>query len=71
MLTELDKQKQQLAIAIGVKEHSDRGYFGLIKDWIHGDNDWLPPSWRSLYKVLRELGHEELSQQIEDYLSCE
>ena len=30
-----------------------------------------PPTWRSLYEVLRELDLEELSQEIEEYLSCE
>ena len=30
-----------------------------------------PPTWRSLHEVLRKLDLEELSQEIEEYLSCE
>ena len=40
----------------------------IIRQWTLGDNSPLPPTWRSLYQVLRELGLEELSQQIEEFL---
>jgi hypothetical protein len=43
----------------------------IIHRWTQGDNPALPPTWRSLYQVLRELGLEELSQQIEEFLSSE
>ena len=43
----------------------------IIRQWILGDNSALPPTWRSLHQVLRELGLEELSQEIEEFLSSE
>ena len=43
----------------------------VIRQWTLGGDPTLPPTWRSLYQVLRELGLEELSQQIEEFLSSE
>ena len=43
----------------------------IIRQWTLGDNPTLPPTWRSLYQVLRELGLEEMSLQIEEFLSSE
>ena len=43
----------------------------VIRQWTLGASPALPPTWRSLYQVLRELGLEELSQQIEEFLSGE
>ena len=43
----------------------------VIRQWTLGDKPTLPPTWRSLYEVLRELGLEDLSQEIEEFLSSE
>lgn len=40
----------------------------VIEQWIAGKSI-LPPTWRSLYNVLRKLNLGELSDQIEEYLS--
>ena len=39
----------------------------IINYWLSGDFS-LPPTWRSLYEVLEELGLMELSQRIQEYL---
>ena len=43
----------------------------IIRQWTLGEKPILPPTWRSLYQVLRELGLEDLSQEIEEFLSSE
>ena len=46
-----------------------------LRKWATGNIDIAstdhdrPPTWRSLYELLRELDLEELSQEIEEYLS--
>ena len=52
-------------------KHSSSKLEIVIRHWTLGENPTLPPTWRSLYQVLRELGLEELSQQIEEFLSGE
>lgn len=42
----------------------------VIELWLNGEcRTDLPPTWRSLYGVLRGLDLAELSEQIEHYLS--
>ena len=42
----------------------------VIDLWLNGESKTdLPPTWRSLYGVLRGLDLVELSEQIELYLS--
>ena len=43
----------------------------VIRQWTLGDSPGLTPTWRSLHQVLRQLGLEELSQQIEEFLCSE
>ena len=52
-------------------KHSSSKLETVIRQWTLGDNPTLPPTWRSLYQVLKELGFEEISQQIEEFLSGE
>ena len=51
------------------------GWREAVDAWIRGYSPGSeiqrPPTWRELFAVMRELGLGELSQQIEDYLSCE
>ena len=52
---------------------------GLPSIWHHGvplyawaaGKSRRPPTWRSLFELMRELGFEELSQQAEEYLASE
>ena len=69
VLSSLPMEKdKQLAAAIGAQYTSDSE---VLEEWLSGGiSSTLPPTWRSLYEVLRELDMEELSQQIEEYLSC-
>ena len=39
----------------------------IISLWLSGESS-MPPTWRSLYQVLEELGLLELSQRIQEYL---
>ena len=57
--------------AIGVHYTPD---FDVLEKWASGkllSTRPRPPTWRSLFEVMRELDLEELSQEIEEYLSCE
>ena len=48
----------------GVREEN------VVKRWLVGRRkEEYPPTWRSLYKVLKELGLEELSKKVEEFLS--
>ena len=38
--------------------------------WAAGKSQ-RPPTWRSLFELMRELGFEELSQQAEEYLASQ
>lgn len=40
-----------------------------IHQWTMGKNPRMPPTWRALYEVLNNLGHKELSQEVEEYLT--
>lgn len=62
MVTSLAEIQEQLVAALGVRCSES------VEDMM---KQWLPSTWRSLYDVLRRLELEELSQQIEEYLSCE
>ena len=42
----------------------------VISLWLSGRSSF-PPTWASLYQILRQLGCVELSHQIEDYLASE
>ena len=66
--TALAKGTDRFAEVIGVvKDYG--GWTGVLESWqLYRPR---PRTWRELYEVLRELGLEELSQQIEDYLNCE
>ena len=64
VLTSLEKVDEKLAAAIGAQNTSK-----VLKKWASGEFlSTRPPTW---YEVMRELDLEELSQEIEEYLSCE
>ena len=64
----LSRSYQQLVAAIGISDAPKNGLKFVINSWLSGQSV-RPATWRSLHKVLRELGLEELSQQIEDCLT--
>ena len=71
VLTSLKKvDKKNLAAAFRVQNTGD-----VLENWASAGNILSTrdrcPTWRTLYEVLSELDLEELSQEIEDYLSCE
>ena len=69
MVTLLSGCYQQLVAATGVMNAPADNLKLLIHYWLSGQSA-RPATWRSLHEVLRELGLEELSQQIEDDLTC-
>ena len=54
--------------AIGIDDAPKDNLKLLIDCWLSGQSA-RPATWRSLHEVLRELGLEELSLQIESCLS--
>ena len=71
IVTSLEKVDEKLAAAIGIQ--NTRKVLVLEK-WASGTfPSTHPPTWRTyaLFEVMRELNLEELSQEIEEYLSCE
>ena len=71
VMTSLEKVGKKVAAAIGVHYNP---YFNvnILEEWASMEmTSTRPPTWRTLYEVLRELDLEELSQEIEEYLSCE
>jgi hypothetical protein len=75
VVTTLQNNLPQFAAAIDVSSgayHNVIGaYHSVMNTWIVEDEGSCPPTWRSLHGILKGLGLEELSQQIEEYLSCE
>ena len=60
----LDKSsKQQLYLPTPL-EHTKLAMY----KWVSGESTY-PPTWQSLYDVLRKLNLEELSEQIVEYLN--
>lgn len=72
MLTSLGKNLEQLgrACQVPMKETEMSTAADVIDEW-QRKNDECPPTWRSLFQVLKELDLERLSQQIKDYLGSE
>lgn len=68
VMASLKKSSEQLAAVVGVEsEDSDE----ILYNWISGEGCTHPSTWRSLYDVLQKLGHEELNEQIKEFLGCE
>ena len=63
------EDRVEIAIRVTGGKHN-QDYKELLQNWEAGMTA-DPPTWVILHELLRELGLEELSQQIEDYLSCE
>ena len=66
IITSLKAILSQLRAHIGVSEYY-RDFKRVIIEWNSGRSH-IPPTWKSLLSVLKDLNLEELSQQIEDYL---
>ena len=79
VLTSLETQHMELAEVVNIEipekacGHSSprKSVEFIVRQWTLGDDPTIPPTWRSLYQVLRKLGLEELSQKIEEFLSSE
>ena len=69
VVTSLAKVREQLAAAIGA-QYDGEEFTEILSRWVCGKTT-CPPTWRSLYDVLRELDHEELVEQIEHFLGSE
>ena len=73
-ITSLEAILYQLTAHIGVRiEYScdpEECVKRAIVEWESGRSR-LPPTWKSLLSVLKDLNLEELSQHIEDYLYSE
>lgn len=72
VMTSIAGVQKPLAVAIGVQYNSYQSpdIDKILEQWVSG-NTSQPPTWRSLYDVLRKLDLEELSEQIDEYLCCE
>ena len=73
LMTTLEEFHQQFALSIGVADflHATSATDKLKKVfqlWLSGKSP-LPPTWRSLYQVLRELNLKEMIQDIEECLA--
>ena len=57
--------------ALGERSSSRRTLWSrvgrLFADWLKGGGQ-LPPTWRSLLQVIRQLGRDDLANQVETYL---
>ena len=61
---------KKIADSIGVDCPSY--WCNILDEWASGKiSGNRPPTWRSLYGVMREHDLKKLSQEIEEYLSCE
>ena len=65
VVTSLAEKQKRLVAAIGVT--CDGSVEDVTRKWLEKKK----PTWRLLYDMLKKLDLEELSEQIEDYLSCE
>lgn len=61
---------EKIGRAVKIRNFSNRVEV-VIDQWLLEKSPVLPPTWRSLYQVLRELNLKELSQQIEEFLTSE
>ena len=68
LVPSLEKMHAQLARVLGIKSKVQGSAEIVVKQWIAGKSP-RPPTWSSLYNVLRELNVKELAQQIEEYFS--
>ena len=68
VVTSLSRSYRRLVAAIGINDAPKDKLKYLIHCWLSGQSV-RPATWRSLHDILRELDLEELSQQIEDYLT--
>ena len=75
VVTSLTTAHKQLARAAKVtldeEEHTSpkENVEMIIRQWTHGKGHAFPPTWRSLYQVLGDLGLKELGQQIEEFFT--
>ena len=76
MITSPDNTRLAKIIGITKTPHMEKRHkeynlaVFIFNFWLSGKSS-LPPTWRSLYQVLEELGLLELSQRIQEYLICE
>ena len=78
VVSSLAKIPARLAAAVGInlQEHvmdlpdKNKRVEMIIDQWKAGDSQ-RPATWRSLLNVLQDLGLEDLSQEVEDYMHGE
>ena len=59
---------RQIQISLGLALDTDLDLNGMLNYWI-SDIQWLPPSWKNLLLIIRQLKLDELAQRMVTYLS--
>ena len=52
-----------------VKGRESGPFNDAMRYWVKGRQKGYPPTWTTLFKVLRELDLQELSKQVEEFLT--
>ena len=82
VVTVLKQTHTQLVAAAGIiltnhlkeklaDEDNKDEYLDIVIDQWQSGRSQLPPTWRSLYEVLRKINLDYLSQQIEEFFNSE
>ena len=50
-------------------QHKFNIFNHAMRYWVNGRQEGYPPTWTTLFKVLRELDLQELSKQVEEFLT--
>ena len=69
VMTTLSDYTQRIQIILGLQMTTDPDLNRVLKYWIN-NIQWLPPSWRNLLLIIRQLHQDELAQRMETYLSA-
>ena len=51
------------------KQPESDPFTDAMRYWVEGRQKGYPPTWTTLFKVLRELDLQELSKQVEEFLT--
>ena len=69
VMTTLTDYTQHIQILLGPAQYTNLDLNELLNYWI-SNVQWLPPTWRNLFNIIRWLGLNELAQRMETYLSA-
>ena len=54
--------------ALGFPPHPSHSLITLLDTWLNGGGN-VPPTWKNLLSLIRQLHLDDLAQQVETYLS--